>query len=242
LNTFFTFVRNQHQTINLMFTQITAFVQPFVVAIILLIYIKYRFKINSWKLIFKALLFGIGTIFFMLIFDLIASQMGYDMLGNLKRSTFYSFVVIGFGAEVGKFILLRYYFLRQRTFKGPLDGIIYSMLISLGFTMIALPLFTLGIFSRAVDPQILYTYTIANMAFAVVLGFFTGMGKFRKNRFIDSMTGLGAASFFHGFYYFINLTDEFLIFSLYGFGLIMIALLFIVKAVNLEKNDGTPQL
>lgn len=81
------------------------------------------------------------------------------------------------------------------------------------------------------------TYPFANIAFAVVLGFFTGLGKQRKNRIVDSLTGLGAASFFHGFYFFINLTTENLIYALFGGGLAVIAALLLVKALN-QSNDS----
>jgi len=71
------------------------------------------------------------------------------------------------------------------------------------------------------------------------MGFFTGMGKYRQNRFIDSMTGLGAASFFHGFYFFINLTDENIIFMLYGAGLLLISLMLLVKSTNIKEQEKT---
>ena len=203
----------------------------------ILFYLQFKFNIVSWKLLTQAILFGLLTIIPLLILDQIAVIRGIDELRNLKRTGFYSFVVVGFGAELGKFVLLRYYFLKQKSFKGPLDGIIYALIISGSYTFVALPLFMSGWFSRAMDLTFLLTYTIANLSFAMIMGFFTGMGKFRHNRFIDSMTALGAASFFHGFYYFINLTDEYLIFGLYGAGLITIALMLLVKASNLKNED-----
>lgn len=204
-------------------------------------YLKYKFDIGSWKLLLQAVMFGLATVAVMFILDQIAVYKGIDELRNLKRTGFYSFVVVGFGAELGKFILLRYYFLRQKTFRGPLDGIIYNMLIAGSFTMLALPLFISGWFSKEMNLTFLITYPLANLAFAVIMGFFTGMGKFRNNRFIDSMTALGAASFFHGFYFFINLTDEFLIFGLYGAGLALIAFMLLVKSTNLKDEEKQAQ-
>ncbi|MCC7317936.1 MAG: PrsW family intramembrane metalloprotease [Bacteroidales bacterium] len=210
---------------------------PLALSAIFLFYLRFKFKIESWKFLFQAVFFGFVTVIFLLLLDLAAAAYGIDELRSLKRTAFYSFVVVGIGSELGKFLLLRYYFLRQKTFKGPLDSIIYSILIGLSFVVIALPLFMSGWLSHAMGQTFLITYPIASIAFAVVMGFFLGIGKFRQNRFIDSMTGLFAASFFHGFYYFINLTDEFTIFALYGAGLMLLALMFIAKATNLKDSE-----
>lgn len=210
---------------------------PLALSAIFLFYLRFKFKIESWKFLFQAVFFGFVTVIFLLLLDLAAASYGIDELRSLKRTAFYSFVVVGIGSELGKFVLLRYYFLRQKTFKGPLDSIIYSILIGLSFVVIALPLFMSGWLSHAMGQTFLITYPIASIAFAVVMGFFLGIGKFRQNRFIDSMTGLFAASFFHGFYYFINLTDEFTIFALYGAGLMLLALMFIAKATNLKDSE-----
>ncbi len=210
---------------------------PLALSAIFLFYLRFKFKIESWKFLFQAVFFGFVTVIFLLLLDLAAAAYGIDELRSLKRTAFYSFVVVGIGSELGKFLLLRYYFLRQKTFKGPLDSIIYSILIGLSFVVIALPLFMSGWLSHAMRQTFLITYSIASIAFAVVMGFFLGIGKFRQNRFIDSMTGLFAASFFHGFYYFINLTDEFTIFALYGAGLMLLALMFIAKATNLKDSE-----
>ena len=210
---------------------------PLTLSAIFLFYLRFKLKIESWKFLFQAVFFGFVTVIFLLLLDLAAAAYGIDELRSLKRTAFYSFVVVGIGSELGKFVLLRYYFLRQKTFKGPLDSIIYSILIGLSFVVIALPLFMSGWLSHAMGQTFLITYPIASIAFAVVMGFFLGIGKFRQNRFIDSMTGLFAASFFHGFYYFINLTDEFTIFALYGAGLMLLALMFIAKATNLKDSE-----
>jgi protease PrsW len=215
--------------------------QPLFVILILLTLFKFRFEIKSWNLILKAIAFGALSSVVIVLFDFVAESLGYDILKNLKRSGFYSFVIVGFGSELGKFVFLRYYFLKKRTFKGPLDGIIYALFISMGFAVVTLPLFSFGLFSKPVEMQFIFTYTIVSIAFAVILGFFTGLGKHRKNRLIDSLTAIGAASFFHGFYYFINLTDDQTIFILYSVGLLLISLLLVIKSINMKDEDGAPR-
>lgn len=84
----------------------------------------------------------------------------------------------------------------------------------------------------------LYTYPLASITFGVVMGFFVGMGKMRKNRFIDNSTGLFAATFFHGLFYFCFITSDkrLLLFTTIGFLIITVTL--IIKAADrrVERN------
>ncbi len=210
-----------------------------ILLIIYLIFLKKKFKVSKWRYLFQAFGFGLLTVIVMLLLDYIAQSMGYDMLRNLKRSAFFSFVVIGGGAEFGKFLLLRYYLVPLKNVKGPLETILYSIMISIAFTIVALPLFAMGLFSNVPTYLFFYTFPLANLIFAVVMGFFVGLGKSRKNRLIDSLTGLAAASFFHGFYYFSNLTTDRSILWLFGGGILFIALLLGIKSVNLSHEDET---
>jgi len=218
-----------------------AYIQAPLLAVLFVMYLRFKFTISSMKYLIRAFLLGIGAIIFLVILDLIVGSMGYDALKNLKRSGFYSFVVIGFGSEFGKFIVLRYIILPLKRFNGPLDGVIYGVLIGLGFAAIAVPLFSAGIFSSIPKPQFIFTYPLASIIFGIIMGFFLGMGKYRKNRLIDSLTGLGAASFFHGFYYFANLTSDQTILMLYGIGIVLITLMLVVKSINVKESEKAPQ-
>lgn len=219
-------------------SSLLAYIQPIVIALLFVLYINFKFSVSTWKFIIRAFFLGLLAIVPLVVLDLIAGSMGVDNLRNLKRIGFYAFVVVGFGSELGKFIMLRYVFLRLKSFSGPLDGIIYAIFISLGFSLLALPLFDYGFFAREMSPLFLLTYASAGIIFAVIMGFFTGMGKYRKNRLIDSFTGLAAASFFHGFFYFANLTSDKTILLFFGIGVVFIALLLGVKAINIKDQEA----
>ena len=219
------------------FFKIITYFQAPILAVILILYLNRKFKIESNKQILKAYGFGLLAIATLFFFDLIVEALGYDQLKNLKRIGFYSFAIVGFGSQLGIFIVLRYLFLPLKGFNSPLDGIIYGMLIALGFSTIAIPLFDLGLFASQPSQLLLYSLPLASLLFGVILGFFVGMGKFRKNRLIDTLTGLGASSFFMGFYYFGYVTSEKTIMLFYGIGVIFIALLLLIKAININ-SDG----
>lgn len=213
------------------------YLQAPLLALLFLFYLKQKFQLKTTKYLLQAFGLGLLSVVLFVAIDFIIALLELDGLNSLKRSVFYSFVVIGFGSQLGIFVVLRYVFLKKKQFRGPLDGILYAIIISLGFSTLAVPLFQAGLFAR-VPPQIfIYSVPLAVMFFAIVMGFFIGMGKYRKNRMIDSVTGVSTASFFMGFYYFGFLTKEVTILILFVIGIIFISALLLVKATNV-KPDG----
>lgn len=217
---------------------ILTYLQAPLLAILFLVYLKQKFQLKTTKYLFQAFAFGLLSVIIFIAADLVMELFGLDTLKSLKRSVFYSFVVIGFSSQIGIFIVLRYIFLKKRHFKGPVDGIIYAIIIALGFGTAAVPLYAAGFFAAVPADLFLYTLPLALLLFGIVMGFFTGMGKFRKNRLIDSLTGLGTSSFFMGFYYFAFLTKEDTILILFGIGIIIMSGLFAVKAINTKPESS----
>jgi len=160
---------------------------------------------------------------------------------NMRRMGFFVFVIIAFSSELAKFIPLKYSFYKLKTFSGPLEGVIYSMFLSLGFSMIATVLYAFEIVGSPDKMNnftlFLYTLPIANLVFAVTMGFFVGMGKLRKNTFIDSVTGLFVATFFHGLFYFGFITSDIRLLIFIAIGFTVIGITFIVKSVSLKLDE-----
>ena len=84
---------------------------------------------------------------------------------------------MGFASEFGKFLILRYYIYTKKSFNGPLDSIVYSTMISMGFVFAGNIIYlTLPDYSE-IDFFYAITVIFANLFFAVILGFFVGMAK-----------------------------------------------------------------
>ena len=66
-------------------------------------------------------------------------------LKNMRRTAFYVFVVVAFGSELAKFIVLQFKFYKLKSFDSPIAGIVYSIFVSLGFSLSAVILYALGI-------------------------------------------------------------------------------------------------
>ena len=217
-----------------MFTLIITLIISPLLAVLLYSYMKYRFSGGYFGLLLRSYFWGVFSSLFAGLIFYIAYIMGYVELKNLRRIIFYSFVIIGLGQEIGKFIVLRYLMLPSKIFKSPTDGIIYSLMISFG----ALSVYTAAtlLITPACDPTILISHVLVSIVYAVIMGFFIGMGKVRNNRLIDSLTGLFGAAFFHGVYEFIIQTQDHLLFWPFLIGSAIITFLLVVKGVQVADE------
>jgi len=212
------------------------FLLPLFLFVLFLAYLRFKFKIRTWKHLLLAFFWGIAAVLLVLAAQEIIKLWGLDNLKNLRRTVFYVFVVVAFSAELGKFLSLRYFFFHQKSFNSPLAGIIYGIVISLGFSLMAVVFYSTGILEAErmkYLPLFLWTYPLANLVFGITQGFFVGMGKVRKYLFIDEGTALGTATVFHALFYFCFLTSDQRLLVMTGFGLFFIALVLVIKAASI---------
>ena len=217
-------------------------ISPLILIIVfLLIYYKYHPK--NWSNIFRAMVSGFIAVLFLLVAGLVMEQVWHGNLFNLRRMAFYVFVIVAFSAELGKMLPLRLYFYNKTGFKGPFESIRYSIIISLAYSMIAVILFAFDIVGTDVIKApllFLYTYPFANIFFGIVMGFFVGLGKMRKNLLIDESVALFATSFFHGVFYFSLISSDIRLFFVTTIGFIVIGIMLLVKSMSfkVEKNQA----
>jgi RsiW-degrading membrane proteinase PrsW (M82 family) len=109
-----------------------------------------------------------------------------------------AFCVVALSEELSKFLVVRYFCYPQKRFDEPLDGIVYSVMVSMGFATIENInyVFTNGYSTAFVR---MFLSVPAHATFGVVMGYFIGKAKFdRTNRFKYLFTGLLLAVLFHG--------------------------------------------
>jgi protease PrsW len=205
--------------------------------ILLLVYLKYKFPKGDFSLFYLSFFVGLLAIGFIILADWTTKSTGLNQLHNLRRSVFYTFVLVGGVAELAKFLIVMILIVPDKRFKTISDGIVYCLSAGLGLTTAFI------IYSYIVQPAStslhLYMLTLTPMAMAlsVIMGFFVGMGKVRNNLFIDSMTGLFAASFFHGLFQFCLLTNDKRLLVITITGTALIALILLVKAVQTRPES-----
>ena len=219
-------------------TYLSFFISP-VILIIAFVFFHSKFNIKNWTNIRNATLFGIIGIVFLLLANYVTELIWHDKLNNLRRMAFFVFVIVAFSAELGKILPLRFKFYNQSGFKGPFESIRYSVLISLSYSVIAVILFAFDIVGteKIKTPLLfLYTYPFANIFFGIVMGFFLGLGKIRKNFIIDEAVALFITAFFHGVYYFCFISSDIRLFVVTTFGFIVIGITLLAKALSLKSE------
>lgn len=133
--------------------------------------------------------------------------------GSIGAVAFFSYLIVAFSEEFSKFIGLRFYAYKQKSFDEPLDGIVYSVMVGMGFATVENLLYVLKYaeMGRGLEVGItrMFLSVPAHGTFAVVMGYFAGKAKFSKGRSTALLiTGLIGAIFFHGtFDFFLFVRD-----------------------------------
>ena len=216
---------------------IALFLSPVLLAL-LFFYIKFKINPENWANFVKAVILGAFAVIFLVLADYFFKWYWHGHLNNMRRVAAYVFIGIAFSSEFAKFLVLRYGFIKKELITIPLEGIIYAFFTGLGFSTLAIILYSYDIIGteRFHNMELfLWTYPFATLVFSVILGFFLGMGETRKNSFIDETVGLFLSIFFHATYYFCFITSDLRLFGLAVIGFIMIGFGLLVKAVNLKN-------
>lgn len=119
----------------------------------------------------------------------------------------FSFFVIALTEEFSKFLFLRLYAYPREAFNEPMDGIVYSMMVGMGFATVENILYAFseqGGFATAIGRAL--TAVPAHGSFAVMMGAYIGLAKFVPEKRDNFMfTSLALPIFFHGIYDFFLL-------------------------------------
>jgi protease PrsW len=110
----------------------------------------------------------------------------------------FAYIVVGLSEELSKFLMLRWYAYPKKAFDEPMDGIVYSVMVSMGFATLENVLY---VQQGGLQVALLRMFLSvpAHAAFAVLMGYYVGLAKFNKERSgILLVKGVLAAAFFHG--------------------------------------------
>jgi RsiW-degrading membrane proteinase PrsW (M82 family) len=129
-----------------------------------------------------------------------AAEIGWYQSDNFWLTVFVAFLVVAFTEELLKFIIFFVYPFRQEFFDEPFDGIVYAVMIGMGFAM-AENLIYVQQFGWSDTWGRAFTAVPAHGVYAIVLGYFAGFAKFRPQQ---KWTLLGIGFLYtvvlHGFY------------------------------------------
>ena len=179
-----------------------------VIIIVLYIYFKDKFEKEPIPFLLKNFLLGATvSILITVILGGFVSRL-IPLIDNTSvfQQFLKAFVVVALVEEFSKYVIIRYYSQRSKEYNEPFDGIVYAVMVSMGFAALENVLYVL---QHGISTGIMRAFTAvpAHATFAILMGYFMGKAKFSKNRIVLNLMGLFFATLFHGaydFFLFIN--------------------------------------
>ncbi len=180
-----------------------------VITIIIYIYVKDKYEKESIKLLFFNFLMGgvisilVSTVLYMFYNAYIPKALPFSVQDQFVKA----FFIVACIEEFSKYIVVRYYAQPKKDFNEPFDGIIYAVMVSMGFAAVENIMY---VFNGGLEVAFLRALTAvpAHATFGVLMGYFMGIAKFSgKHRVKWNLVGLLLAILFHGsydFFMFIN--------------------------------------
>lgn len=180
------------------------------IAICLFIFYKDIYNREPKLNLIVSFILGCAAIFPAIWFE---QAFGYTNDGTKAGLALFCYGIVGFSEEFSKFIGLRLYSYRQKSFDEPFDGIVYSVMVGMGFATLENLLYVLKYAELGMGMEVgikrMFLSVPAHGTFAVLMGYFAGKAKFNPSkRFLLMGIGLFASILFHGtFDYFIFLNQ-----------------------------------
>lgn len=217
---------------SLLFLILLALAPVFIIS--LFVYFKDKQNKEPFRLIILALALGMLSIIPAIILELIGNSF-FDKM-TMFNTFIYAFFVVSLSEEGVKFFVLRKFFYRKDEFNERFDGIVYSVMISMGFAAVENIMYSLNHgFGTAI--MRIFTAVPAHAGFAIMMGYFVGKAKFAKSlNTYYLLIGLFAAILFHGLYDFFLLQNDSDSLKLFAFVTLIICILLSFKALNKKRK------
>ncbi len=219
---------------------------PFLVALavapaLIICFVIYRIdrydKESHWQLIICFIL-GMLVTFPAMQIEAFGESFGLNQPGHLGKLILLSFVVVGLTEELAKFMVLIGYAYPRRAFNEPLDGIVYSVMISMGFATLENIIYA-DRFGLETTVLRAFTAVPAHAVFGVFMGYYVGLAKFSKaNKIKLILTGVVLAALVHGLYDFFILQEYYDWLMVFATLTLCISLYFAIRLVRLHQANS----
>jgi protease PrsW len=184
-------------------------------------------------LVVKSFVFGILSVIPVLIVELIVSN-------QFENNIFlYALIGVALVEEGIKFYILKRFFFSRSEFNEPFDGIVYAVMVSLGFATIENIFYVFGSFEDGVEVGIMRMFTAVPLhaACGVIMGYFVGLAKFKFDNQQSRLlwVGLFLAVVVHGIYDYFLFAGNYLALAILT---LIIAMIFSNKAIKLHQDNS----
>jgi protease PrsW len=169
------------------------------VAIGLYIYLNDKHEREPIGLLLRAFMYGVLSVG---ITYMISQGLSYFITideRDLTEQAIHAFLIVALVEEGSKFIFVRGLLYNNVNFNEPFDGIVYSVMVGMGFATFENILYVLND-GFSVGIMRMFTAVPAHACFAVLMGFYLGKEKFEHKKGHYALYALGVATLFHGAY------------------------------------------
>ncbi|MDZ4715022.1 MAG: PrsW family glutamic-type intramembrane protease [Cytophagales bacterium] len=167
--------------------------------IVVYIYLKDKHEKEPVGLLIKSFIYGILSVLVTFVLSAPLQMFVPTDEENLSQQAVHAFILVALVEEFSKFIFVRGILYNNPHFNEPFDGIVYSVMVGMGFATFENILY---VSEGGMEVAVLRMFTAvpAHATFAVLMGYFLGKAKFEHKRGFMAVFGLIAATFFHGAY------------------------------------------
>lgn len=170
------------------------------IAIAIFIYIKDKHEPEPIKLVILSFFFGALSLIVNLAVAIPLESFLDIEQEDLESQAIHAFALVALLEEASKFLFVRGILYRNKNFNEPLDGIVYAVMVGMGFASAENIIY---VYNGGGEVAIIRMFSAipAHAMFAVLMGYFLGKGKFtHRHEFIYSVAALAIATLFHGVY------------------------------------------
>ncbi|MFK7932961.1 MAG: PrsW family intramembrane metalloprotease [Saprospiraceae bacterium] len=173
-----------------------------------------------------------------LAFQTWVDKLGYSESGSLWWTFFFALIVVGFTEELLKFIAFIGYPYRADFFNEPIDGIVYCVMIGMGFATVENVIYALD---YGIEIALFRGITAvpAHAVFGVVMGYYAGSAKFipqRRNQLLA--VGFLLAVLIHGLYDFFILQDTYEWLMLGATLILYVSIFFAIRMIKQHQRSS----
>jgi protease PrsW len=209
------------------------------IAIMWFIYHKDRYEREPLRFLVLAFLVGVISVFPASYGADWMEMRVSDSVGTWAETLVYAFIVIALSEELMKFLFLRFYMFRKDAFNEPIDGIVYGVMIGMGFACFENIFYVLdgGVKTALIR---MFTAVPAHAVFGVVMGYYVGKAKYIPEKSASYTAKAFLVPYFlHGMYDFLLFQDSYPLLGLGAFAGLLIAIRYAFKMIK-EQQDASP--
>lgn len=206
------------------------------IAIGVYIYLKDHHEREPISLLLMSFFYGaLSTVITLLISWPLTTNVSIDP-NSFADQFLNAFFLVALVEEFSKFLFVRFILYPNKNFNEPFDGIVYALMVSLGFATLENILYT---FEYGFTTGVLRMFTAvpAHATFGILMGYFLGIAKFtRKRELYFASLALLAATLFHGaydYFWFINYVPGVWIGALLS---LLVGIILSKKAIRLHQD------